>query len=71
MWGAAIKRGYKAGNRNRKLTKLFKIVPYECEIMHANFGGDPTTLICQSYGKETKAPKFADWLPSVLILRRL
>jgi len=38
MWGAAVKRGYKTGNKNRKLTKLVTIVPFECEITHANFG---------------------------------
>jgi len=34
MWGAAAKRGYKTGNRNRKLVT---IVPFEREITHANF----------------------------------
>jgi len=45
MWGAAVKIGYKTGNKKRKITKLVKIVPLECEIMHANFGGDCTTFV--------------------------
>jgi len=45
MWGAAVKRGYKTGNRNRKLTKLVKIVSFECDITHANFGGDWTMFV--------------------------
>jgi len=45
MWGAAVKIGYETGNRNRKLTKLFRILPFECEITHANFGGDRTTFV--------------------------
>jgi len=45
MWGADVKRGYKTRNRNLKLTKLVKIVPFEREITHANFGGDRTTLV--------------------------
>jgi len=45
MWSAAVNRGYKTGNRNRKLTKLVKIVPYEYVITHANFSGDRTTLV--------------------------
>jgi len=45
MCDVAVKRGYKIENRNRKLTKLVKIVPYECEITHANFGGVRTTFV--------------------------
>jgi len=45
MWGAAVKRGYETGNRNRKLNKLVNIVSFECEITHANVGGDRTTLV--------------------------
>jgi len=45
MWGAAVKRGYKTEKRNRKLTKLVKIVSFECEFTHANFGGDQTTFV--------------------------
>jgi len=59
MWGAAVKRGYKTGNINRKLTILVKIVSFECEITHANFWWRSDN-VCQSYGKETNAPKFAD-----------
>jgi len=45
MRGAAVERGYKTGNRNRKLTKLVVIVPYDFDITHANFGGDRTTFV--------------------------
>jgi len=70
MWGAAAKRGHKIGNRNRKLTKLFKIVPNECEITYANFGGALTTFV-KAMAKKLMHPssRTRDWLPSVLILR--
>jgi len=35
-WGAAVKRGYKTGNRTRKLNTFVEIVLFECEITHAN-----------------------------------
>jgi len=72
MWGAAVKRGNKTGNRNRKLTKLVKIVPFECEITHANYGGDRTAFV-KVMGKKLMHPSSwtRDWLPSVLILRGL
>jgi len=67
MWGAAVKRGYKTRNRNRKLTKLVKMVPCECEITHANFG-DRTTFV-KVMAKKLMHPssRTRDWLPSVLI----
>jgi len=69
MWGAAVKRCYKTGNRNRKLTKLAKIVPFECEITHANFGGDRTTFV-KVMAKKLMHPssRTRAWLPSVLIV---
>jgi len=72
MWGAAKKRSYKTGNRNRKLTELVKIVPFECEITHANFGGDQTTFV-KVVAKKLMHPSWQTqaWLPSVLILRGL
>jgi len=72
MWGAAVKRGYKTGNRNRKLTKLVTIVPYECEITHANYGGDRTTFVTVMAKKLIHpSSRTGAWLPSVLILRGL
>jgi len=47
MWGAAVKRGYKTGNKICILTKLVTIVPYECKIKHANFGGDIITFMAK------------------------
>jgi len=72
MWGGTVKRGYTTGNRNRKLTKLAKIVPFECEITHANFGGDRTTFV-KVTAKKLMHPssRARAWLPSVLILRGL
>jgi len=70
--GAAVKRGYKTGNRKCKLIKLVKTVPYECAIMHANFGTDWTTLV-KGMAKKLMHPclRTQDWLPSVLIFRGL
>jgi len=68
--GTAVKRSYKTGNRNRRLTKLVIIVPYKCEITHANFGGDRTTFV-KLMAKKLMHPssRTQAWLPSVLILR--
>jgi len=70
--GAAVKRGYKTGNRNRKLTKLIKIVSFEFEITLANFGGDRTTFV-KVMAKKLMHPSSwtRAWLPSFLILRGL
>jgi len=72
MRGAAIKRVYKTGIRNRKLTKFAKIVSFECEITHANFVEARTTLV-KVMAKKLMHPKLRtrDWLPSGLILRAL
>jgi len=56
MWGAAVKTGYNTGNKNRKLTKLVTIVPFECEITHANFGRDRTTFVKVMEKKLINAP---------------
>jgi len=45
MRGPAVKRGYTTENKDRKLTKLVKMVPFQCEITHANCGGDRTTFV--------------------------
>jgi len=48
------------------------IFPYECEITHANFGGDWTTFV-KVMAKKLMHPssRTRDWLPSVRILRGL
>jgi len=72
MYGTVAKRGYKTGNRNHKLTKLIMIVPFECEITHANLCGDWTTFV-KVMAKKLMHPssRTRAWLPSVLILRGL
>jgi len=69
---AAVKRYYKTENRNRKLTKLVKIVPFECEITPTNFGGDRTTFV-KAMAEKLMHPssRTRAWLPSVRILRGL
>jgi len=66
MWGAAVKRGYKTGN---KIVNSPNVpVLFHMSITHANFGGDRTTLV-KVMAKKLMHPSSwtRAWLASVLI----
>jgi len=69
MWSEAVKEAIQPKNIYRKLTKLVKIVSFECEITHANFVEIGQTLV-KALAKKLMHPSSPTQalLPPVLIL---